>query len=518
MSILTVTNLNHGFGGREFLKNVNFRLLKGEHVGLIGANGEGKSSFMNIITGKLEPDEGQIEWSKRVRVGYLDQHTALEKGTTIRDALKGAFKYLFDLEREIQDSYDKMGDVTPEELTVLLEDVGTIQDILDHNDFYIIDSKVEDTARGLGLDEIGLDRDVNDLSGGQRTKVLLAKLLLEKPDILLLDEPTNYLDEPHIVWLKRYLQEYENAFLLISHDINFLNRVINLIYHVEDKDISRYVGDYDNFLKIYDAQKMQLEAAFKKQQQEIADLEEFVARNKARVATRNMAMSRQKKLDKMDLIELSREKPKPQFHFKEGRTANKLIFKTDELVIGYNEPLTNPLNLLMERGQKIALTGANGLGKTTLLKSVLGLIPSVSGNVQLGDNLEIGYFEQEIKEKNNNSCIEEMWQEFPGMSQYEVRAALAKCGLTTNHIESKVMVLSGGEQAKVRLCKLINRESNILILDEPTNHLDVEAKEELKRALQAYKGAILLISHDPEFYQDVATEIWNCENWSTKFY
>lgn len=518
MSILTVTNLNHGFGGREILKNVNFRLLKGEHVGLIGANGEGKSSFMNIITGKLEPDEGQIEWSKRVRVGYLDQHTALEKGTTIRDVLKGAFKYLFDLEREIQDSYDKMGDVSPEELTVLLEDVGTIQDILDHNDFYIIDSKVEDTARGLGLDEIGLDRDVNDLSGGQRTKVLLAKLLLEKPDILLLDEPTNYLDEPHIVWLKRYLLEYENAFLLISHDINFLNSVINLIYHVEDKELSRYVGDYDNFLKIYDAQKMQLEAAFKKQQQEIADLEDFVARNKARVATRNMAMSRQKKLDKMDLIELSREKPKPQFHFKEGRTANKLIFKTDELVIGYNEPLTNPLNLLMERGQKIALTGANGLGKTTLLKSVLGLIPSVSGNVQLGDNLEIGYFEQEIKEKNNNSCIEEMWQEFPGMSQYDVRAALAKCGLTTNHIESKVMVLSGGEQAKVRLCKLINRESNILILDEPTNHLDVEAKEELKRALQAYKGAILLISHDPEFYQDVATEIWNCENWSTKFY
>ncbi len=518
MSILTVTNLNHSFGGREILKDVNFRLLKGEHVGLIGANGEGKSSFMNIITGKLEPDEGQIEWSKRVRVGYLDQHTALEKGTTIRDALKGAFQYLFDLEQEIQDSYNKMGEVSEDELAILLEDVGTIQDILDHNDFYIIDSKVEDIARGLGLDEIGLDKDVHDLSGGQRTKVLLAKLLLEKPDILLLDEPTNYLDEPHIIWLKRYLQEYENAFLLISHDISFLNSVINLIYHVEDKELSRYVGDYDNFLKIYDAKKSQLEAAFKKQQQEIADLEDFVARNKARVATRNMAMSRQKKLDKMDVIELSREKPKPQFNFKEGKTANKLIFKTDDLVIGYDEPLTEPLNLIMERGQKIALTGANGLGKTTLLKSILGLIPSVSGNVQLGDNLEIGYFEQEIKEKNNNSCIEEMWQEFPGMTQYEVRAALAKCGLTTNHIESKVMVLSGGEQAKVRLCKLMNRESNILILDEPTNHLDIDAKEELKRALKVYKGAILLISHDPEFYQEVATEIWNCENWSRKLF
>ena len=516
MSILNVSNLNHGFGDREILKNVNFRLLKGEHVGLIGANGEGKSSFMNIITGKLEPDEGQVEWSKRVRVGYLDQHASLEKGMTIRDVLRTAFKYLFDLEGEMQEMYLKMGDVDERELNQLLEEVGTIQDILDHNDFYVIDVKIDEIAKGLGLDEIGLEKDVHDLSGGQRTKVLLAKLLLEKPDILLLDEPTNYLDEQHIEWLKRYLNSYENAFLLISHDIPFLNSVINLIYHIEDKELSRYVGDYDNFQKVYEAKKSQLEAAYNRQQQEIADLEDFVRRNKARVATRNMAMSRQKKLDKMDVIELAREKPKPQFSFKEGRTAGKLVFKTNDLVIGYDEALTKPLNLMLERGQKIALTGANGLGKTTLLKSILGLIPAFSGSVELGDNLEIGYFEQEMKENNNNSCIEEIWQEFPGWTQYEVRAALAKCGLTTKHIESKVMVLSGGEQAKVRLCKIMNKNSNILLLDEPTNHLDVDAKEELKRALKAYKGGILLISHEPEFYREVATEIWNCEGWSTK--
>ncbi|MBU5438779.1 ATP-binding cassette domain-containing protein [Tissierella sp. MSJ-40] len=518
MSILTVSNLSHGFGDREIFKNVSFRLLKGEHVGLIGANGEGKSTFMNIITGKLEPDEGQVEWAKRVRVGYLDQHTVLKKGQTIRDVLKEAFKYLFDLEEEMQNLYMRMGEVDGKELEMLLEEVGTIQDILDHNDFYIVDAKVEEIARGLGLEDIGLDRDVNDLSGGQRTKVLLAKLLLEKPDILLLDEPTNYLDEQHIVWLKRYLLEYENAFILISHDIPFLNSVINLIYHMEDKELNRYVGDYDNFVKIYEAKKQQLEAAYKKQQQEIAELEDFVARNKARVATRNMAMSRQKKLDKMEIIELSREKPKPEFNFKEGRTSGKLLFETKDLVIGYDEPLSKPLNLTMERGQKIALIGANGLGKTTLLKSILGQIKSVSGTVELGDYLEIGYFEQEIKDKNNNSCIEELWQEFPGFTQYEVRAALAKCGLTTKHIESKVMVLSGGEQAKVRLCKLINKETNMLILDEPTNHLDVDAKEELKRALKQYKGSILLICHEPEFYQDVVTDIWNCENWTTKIF
>ena len=332
MSILTVNNLNHSYGGREILKDVSFRLLKGEHVGLIGANGEGKSSFMNIITGKLEPDEGQIEWAKRVRVGYLDQHAVLEKGMSIRDALRGAFKYLFDMEQEMQDLYMKMGEVSEDELAAIMEEVGTIQDILEHNDFYIVDSKVEETARGLGLDEIGLEKDVDDLSGGQRTKVLLAKLLLEKPDILMLDEPTNFLDEQHIVWLKRYLQEYENAFLLISHDILFLNSVVNLIYHIENKEVTRYVGNYNDFERVYEARKSQLEAAYKRQQQEITKLEDFVARNKARVATRNMAMSRQKKLDKMDIIELAREKPKPEFKFKEGRTAGKLIFETRDLV------------------------------------------------------------------------------------------------------------------------------------------------------------------------------------------
>ncbi|RLQ93068.1 ABC-F family ATP-binding cassette domain-containing protein [Falsibacillus albus] len=518
MSILTVKNLSHGFGDRAIFNDVSFRLLKGEHIGLIGANGEGKSTFMNIITGQLEPDEGKVEWSKKVRVGYLDQHTVLERGLSIRDVLKGAFQYLFDLEQEMNDIFGKMGDASPEELEALMEESGTLQDILTNNDFYIIDAKVEEIARGLGLDEIGLDRDVQDLSGGQRTKVLLAKLLLEKPEILLLDEPTNYLDEQHIEWLKRYLQEYENAFILISHDIPFLNSVINLIYHMENQELNRYVGDYDDFMKVYEIKKQQLESAYKKQQQEIADLKDFVARNKARVSTRNMAMSRQKKLDKMDMIELAAEKPKPEFRFKHARTSSKLIFETKDLVIGYNEPLSKPLNLRMERGQKLALVGANGIGKTTLLKSILGEIKPMSGSVELGDNLFTGYFEQEVKGSNYNTCIEEVWSEFPSFTQYEVRAALAKCGLTTKHIESKVEVLSGGEKAKVRLCKLINKETNLLVLDEPTNHLDVDAKEELKRALQAYKGSILLISHEPEFYQDVATEVWNCENWTTKVF
>ncbi|MCA1059881.1 ATP-binding cassette domain-containing protein [Rossellomorea aquimaris] len=518
MSLLTVKNLTHGFGDRAIFNDVSFRLLKGEHIGLIGANGEGKSTFMNIITGKLEPDEGKVEWAKRIRIGYLDQHAQLKQGMTIRDVLKTAFQYLFDMETEMNELFAKMGEASPEELEELLEETGTLQDALTNNDFYIIDAKVEEIGRGLGLDDIGLDKDVHDLSGGQRTKVLLAKLLLEKPDFLLLDEPTNYLDEQHINWLTRYLQEYENAFILISHDIPFLNSVINLIYHMENQELNRYAGDYHEFKRVHEMKKQQLESAFKRQQQEISELKDFVARNKARVSTRNMAMSRQKKLDKMDMIELAAEKPKPEFNFKQARTAGRVIFETKDLVIGYDEPLSKPLNLKMERGQKIALSGANGIGKTTLLRSILGEIKPISGSVELGDYLHIGYFEQEIKSKNNNTCIEEVWNEFPSMNQAEVRAALAKCGLTTKHIESKVEVLSGGEKAKVRLCKLMNKESNVLVFDEPTNHLDVEAKEELKRALKEYKGTVLLISHEPDFYQDVATEVWNCEDWTTKLF
>lgn len=516
MSILNVTNLSHGFGDRAIFQDVSFRLLKGEHIGLIGANGEGKSTFMNIVTGKLMPDEGKVEWSKHVHVGYLDQHAMLEKGMTLRSVLQSAFAYLFELEETMNQICDKMGTADENELQVLCDEMGEIQDILDVHDFYIIDNKVDEVAHALGLDDIGLECDVTDLSGGQRTKLLLAKLLLEKPDILLLDEPTNYLDVVHIEWLKRYLQEYENAFILISHDIPFLNSVINIIYHMENQALNRYVGDYDKFLEVHEMKKSQLEAAYKRQQKEIEELEDFVARNKARVSTRNMAMSRQKKLDKMDVIELAKEKPKPEFNFKEARAAGRYIFQTEDLVIGYDDPLSTPLTLSMERGDKIALVGANGIGKTTLLKSILGLIPPVSGTVELGDYLYIGYFEQEMAPGNTSTCLEEIWKEFPGYTQYEVRSALAKCGLTTKHIESQVRVLSGGEQAKVRLCKLINRETNILLLDEPTNHLDVDAKEELKRALKAFRGSILIICHEPEFYEGLATQVWDCSKWSTK--
>lgn len=518
MSILNVEHLSHGFGDRAIFEDVSFRLLAGEHIGLIGANGEGKSTFMNIITGKLMPDEGKIEWAKRVKVGYLDQHTMLKKGMTIRDVLASAFDEMFEMEARMNELCNLMCDCTEDEMMDYMEELGTIQDLLTAHDFYLIDAKVDEVARALGLMDIGIDKDVTDLSGGQRTKVLLGKLLLEKPDILLLDEPTNYLDVEHIEWLKRYLNDYENAFILISHDIPFLNSVINLIYHMENKKLDRYVGDYDKFMEVYEMKQSQLRAAYNRQQQEIAELKDFVNRNKARVATRNMAMSRQKKLDKMDIIELADERPKPEFNFLVARTPSRYIFKTKDLVIGYDEPLSKPLNLELQWKQKVVMTGANGIGKTTLLKSLLGLIPSISGEVEQGGYLHIGYFEQETSQEITNTCIDEVWNEFPSMRQVEIRSMLAKCGLTTKHIESQVRVLSGGEQAKVRLCKVMNTPSNILVLDEPTNHLDVDAKAELKRALQAYNGSILMVCHEPEFYEGLATDIWDMSEWTTKLW
>ncbi len=507
MSILEVKHLSHGFGERTIFEDVSFRLLKGEHIGLVGANGEGKSTFMSIVTGHLQPDEGKVEWSKYVTAGYLDQHTVLEAGMSVRDVLRTAFDELFKTEARINEIYMSMAD-DGADMDVLMEEVGELQDRLESRDFYTLDAKIDEVARALGVMDFGMDSDVTELSGGQRTKVLLAKLLLEKPDILLLDEPTNYLDAEHIEWLKRYLQNYENAFVLISHDIPFLNDVINIVYHVENHDLVRYTGDYNNFQAVYAMKKAQLEAAYERQQKEIADLQDFVNRNKARVATRNMAMSRQKKLDKMERIELQSEKPKPSFEFKESRTPSRFIFQTQDLEIGYDHPLTKPLNLTFERNQKVAIIGANGIGKTTLLKSLLGIIPPISGSVERGDYIELGYFEQEVVAGNRQTPLEAVWDAFPALNQAEVRAALARCGLTSKHIESQIQVLSGGEQAKVRFCLLMNRENNVLVLDEPTNHLDVDAKEELKRALKAYKGSILMVCHEPDFYEGW-TEVWD---------
>ena len=517
--MISVQNLSVEFSAKSLFDNISYVINRRDRIALVGKNGAGKSTMLKIIAGLQRPTSGQVAVPPDTTIGYLPQQMKLTDTRTVVEEVREAFSHVDRMEERLDRMNAELAERTDYESADyqrLIDDIADLSERLAMEQSENAEAEMEKTLIGLGFLRSDFNRLTSEFSGGWRMRIELAKLLLRRPDVLLLDEPTNYLDESHIEWLKRYLNDYENAFILISHDIPFLNSVINLIYHIDNGELTRYVGNYDDFMRVYEVKKAQLEAAYKKQQQEISELKDFVARNKARVATRNMAMSRQKKLDKMDVIELAQEKPKPEFRFLEARTPGKFIFETTDLVIGYDEPLSRPLNLVMERGQKIALVGANGIGKTTLLKSIMGYIKPYSGKSHLGDYLYPGYFEQEKKYETNITCIEEIWEEFPSMSQYEVRSALAKCGLMTKHIESLMKVLSGGEQAKVRLCKLINHETNLLLLDEPTNHLDVDAKDELKRALMAYKGSILLVCHEPEFYEDIVTDVWNCEEWTTK--
>lgn len=515
MSILNVEHVTHSFGGRQILDDASFRLLKGEHIGLVGANGEGKTTFLNIITGKISPDEGNVEWCRHITTGYLDQYSTLSEGKTIREVLREAFSHLTELENEMLSLYDKMGEATDDEIKSMMEDVGEIQEILESSGYYTIDSKITEYANGLGLGEIGLDRDVTELSGGQRAKVLLTKVLLENPMILILDEPTNFLDENHINWLTNFLKDYENAFILVSHDIPFLNKVINVVYHIENATLTRYKGDYNDFTRMYDLKRQQIEQAYQKQQKEIEKLEDFVARNKARAATATLARSRQKQLDKMEIITVAPEKTKPTFSFLSDRTTGKVVIDCKDLVIGYDSPLTKPMSFTIDRNKKIAIKGVNGLGKSTLLKTIIGKLKAYSGTVVTDQFVSIGYFEQEDS-ASDKTALDEVWDEFPSMTNAEVRAALARCSLTTEHITSQMKVLSGGESAKVRLCKIMLRPANLLVLDEPTNHLDVLAKDELKKAIREYKGTVILVSHESEFYHDIVDEVWNLEEWTTK--
>lgn len=513
--IISVNNVSHGYGSRKILENVSFKLNKGEHVGLVGANGEGKSTFINIITGNLMADEGTITWCKHITTGYLDQYTSLTKGKTVREVAREAFDEMFKLEQNMLELCEKIADMEQDEMDEALDEIGEIQSMLESCGFYEIDAKIEEVAAGLGIKGDFLEKDVTELSGGQRSKVLLTKLLLQNPKILILDEPTNFLDEDHIRWLTMFLQNYEHAFILVSHDTTFLNNVCNIIYHLDNAELTKYTGNYDNFVNMYELKKRQIASAYERQQKEIEKMETFIAKNKARIATTTMARSRQKQLDKMERIELVREKPKATFKFKEARTPGKIIVEGKNIVLGYNEPLTTPFSFYIERNKKIAIKGVNGIGKSTLLKTMFGLINPYNGSIINDPFLELGYFAQEDK-SSNKTALEEIWDEFPSMTNAEVRAALANCGLTRNHIESAIKVLSGGENAKVRLCKLMMHESNVLVLDEPTNHLDVDSKEALKKALIEYKGTIILVSHEPEFYSDWVDEVWNAEKWSNK--
>lgn len=516
MSIVNVEQLTHTFGDKTVLSNVSFRLLPGEHVGLVGANGAGKSTLLRILTGEIIPDKGKVVWMPNVRKGYLEQHVALDDQLTIRDCLREAFASLYALETEMLQLTEKMASCSEKEMERLLKRFGTLQNELEEKDFYAVDAKVETISGGLGLTALGLDTPIGALSGGQRTKVMLAKLLLQEPTVLLLDEPSNYLDTAHIEWLAGYLKDYRHAFILISHDTAFMNDIVGVIYHLEHQTLTRYVGNYTQFLAAYELRKDQTLLAYERQQQEINKLETFVQKNKARASTAKRAKSREKQLQKIERIEKPQTPPKAYFKFNVTVEPTSVVMEAEQLVVGYDRALLPPMNLKLKRGAKVALIGHNGIGKTTCLRTILGELPTLGGSVQFGERVRPAYFAQEVQSTDDHTALDEVWNAFPKMTQKEVRQALARSGLRSEHIFQPLKALSGGEQSKVRLCKLMLKGGNWLVLDEPTNHLDVRAKEALKEALIAYPGTILLVSHEREFYADWVTDVWDVEAWRVK--
>ena len=509
--MINVLNVSLRYGSRKLFEDVNIKFTPGNCYGVIGANGAGKSTFLKILSGEVEPNTGEVVIAPNTRMSVLNQdHYKYDEFPVLETVIMGNER-LHTIMKEKDALYAKP-DFSDEDGIKAAELEGEFAEL----NGWEAESEASSLLQGLGIGTDAHYKLMSELTGAEKVKVLLAQALFGNPGILILDEPTNHLDEEHIVWLTRYLQEYENSFILVSHDTDFINNTCNVIYHIENAELTRYKGNYDEFVRLNEIKKRQEESAYEKQVEERKKLEDFVARNKARVATRGMANSRQKILDKMEILERPKEKLKPTFNFRNARAAARIIFETKDLVLGYNEPLTKPLNFQLERGQKIALKGMNGIGKSTLLRTLLGMTKPFDGQVELGDYLEVGYFEQESSMDNYNTALDDVWQEYPVLTNYEVRQALAKCGLTTEHITSQVRVLSGGEAAKVRLCKLMLKDINFLVLDEPTNHLDVEAKDELKKAIKEFKGTVLLVCHEPEFYSDVVDDVWNIEDFTTK--
>lgn len=499
MSVLTVEHLSHQFLDKQLYDDTGFQVNPHDHLGIIGQNGVGKSTLINIITGNLIPDEGSVTWQKHTHVGYLDQYANLTPGLSIFDFLKTAFSDLYEKEAQMTKDYNDYAENPDDEL---LTHAGQLQADLEAHDFYNLETKIEQVASGLGIDAIGLDRDVSQLSGGQRSKIILAKLLLEQPDMLLLDEPTNYLDVNHIEWLSGYLNDFEGAFIVISHDYKFLEKITNCIVDIQFGQITKYTGTLQQALKQKAADHETYLKAYEKQQTQIQKTKAYIRKFKAGSRSKS-AKSREKQLAHMDVLTSPGNLRQAHFDFPYESIGSQVLMTVNQLLIGYDgEPLLKqPVNFSISQTEKMVLTGFNGIGKSTLIKTLLGQIPAISGDFELAPNLKVGYFRQELYWPNpKQTPLEFMQNQFPEIRPKELRQVLARTGITADDIAKPLTMLSGGEQTKVKLAELMLKPANLLILDEPTNHLDDQTKQALSRSLASYPGAILLVTHEADFY------------------
>lgn len=505
MSILKINNLSHTFENKQLFKNASFDINNGEHVGIVGLNGAGKSTFINIIAGNISYDAGEVIWLNGIRYDYLDQHADIDRDKTIIEYLKTAFDYLYELEKKLNALYAEMADTTDEDnLEKLINKSNRMLEQLESEGFYEIDSRIKKAAGGLGVAAIGYDKKIGTLSGGQRAKVMLCKLILENPDVMLLDEPTNFLDVEHIDWLEKHLCSLKKTYIVISHDTDFLDAVCDHIVSIENGSIRKYTGNYSQFVAQHDMAVKQYAEDYQRQQAEIKKMEDYINRNKARASTAGMANSRKKMLERIDVMQKPVVSLESHFSFPCEMLNTRDMLKVDKLVVGYDSPLLPPISFEMRGDTKLWIWGANGIGKSTLLKTLMGVIPPLGGTYNFHIAARPAYLEQDLKFSDMNinsfSYISEC---FPRFNQKEVRSQLARVGIRGEMSLQPIKTLSGGEQVRVKLLTIMNRVSNILILDEPTNHLDVAAKESLKKAIAEYAGAVILVSHDRAFAESV---------------
>ncbi|WP_425289619.1 ABC-F family ATP-binding cassette domain-containing protein [Spiroplasma endosymbiont of Phycita roborella] len=495
MSIVTIENLTHANGGKVLYKNATLQINKGEHVALIGMNGVGKTTLLNIINGTVSADHINLNIHPKIKIGYLDQHQEVNLELTVLQYLRESYQKLFEREQQMENLYAEMANNYSEEL---LTKAIKIQDELTHQGFDTFSKKIGRLVDGLGINLQLLEQTLGSLSGGQRAKVLLAKLLLNEDDFLLLDEPTNFLDIEQINWLAKFLQNYPSAFLLVSHDRNFINTTCNIIFDIDNYMITRYVGNFESFLEQKSLHHRQYESAYSNQKKLIEKLETYISKNAARASTAKSAESRRKQLSKINVLEKQQIQSPPKFYFKYYKTTSSIAVQAKNLEIGYHKPLIKPLTFVIKTGSKWVVKGYNGIGKTTFLQTLAGNIPAFVGNINLDDRMQVAYFHQ-TEVMTSTTPFNYLKELDIKLNDVEIRRILASFGLRSNLVMKPMNLLSGGEQTKVRLAALALKPYNLLILDEPTNHIDVLAKESLLKALQEFEGTVLLTTHDTNF-------------------
>lgn len=515
MILLQANQVARHFGEEVLFENIQLEVQDRSRIALVGRNGAGKSTLLKIIAGIDSADEGSISKVKNLTMGYLDQHTGLESDHTVWEEMLTVFDAVREMETKLRTYELKIaeaasGELSEKEYEQLLNSYSSLQHEFEQVNGYGYESEIKSVLHGFNFQDDFYNRVVSTLSGGQKTRLALARLLLEKPQLLILDEPTNHLDIETLSWLESYLQGYRGALLIVSHDRYFLDKIVQEVYELSRQKLIHYPGNYSRYLDQKDERLEREWKEFEKQQVEIAKLEDFVARNLVRASTTKRAQSRRKQLEKMTRLDRPMgDEKSAKFLFQSERPSGREVLSVKEAAIGYDQKaLSEPVNLELRRQEAIALVGPNGVGKSTLLKTIIKEIPLIRGSIELGHQVDIGYYDQEqAKLHSTQTVLEELWSEHSNTPEKEIRTVLGSFLFSGEDVKKTIPLLSGGEKARVALAKLSMNKDNFLILDEPTNHLDIDSKEVLENALIDYEGTILFVSHDRYFINRIATGV-----------